>query len=164
MRIDPASEIDEMAGARLMEFRRRKNAQARMSALVSCAMMLSGCGCSQGWAVSQAASVKPPTPSKVASVKPPAPSKVAASKTPSRLAASVPLPPVVLLSPQPEPSCGFETAESKSDEWQKLDYERQCYRHAEMIARGRLEQLQGSVEKTIEAIKRNEGGEPASSQ
>jgi hypothetical protein len=32
--------------------------------------------------------------------------------------------------------------------------QRQCYRHASMILRARLDRLQGSVEKTIKAIKR----------
>jgi hypothetical protein len=68
--------------------------------------------------------------------------------------AAIPLPAAPLLSPQPEPSCEFETAESKVEERQKLDYEQQCYRHAEMIVRSRLELLQDSVDKTISALKR----------
>ena len=71
------------------------------------------------------------------------------------------LPPAPLLSPQPEPSCEFETAGSSNiDERQKLDYERQCYRHAEMIVRDRLQLLQRSVDATISAIKRRERGSP----
>jgi hypothetical protein len=35
----------------------------------------------------------------------------------------------------------------------KLDYERQCYRHAEIIARNRLRSLQKAVEKTAKAEK-----------
>ena len=66
------------------------------------------------------------------------------------------LPALALLSPQPEPNCEFPKTDSKSDERQKLDYERQCYRHAEMITRARLRLLQRSVAKTIGAIK--EGG------
>jgi hypothetical protein len=69
----------------------------------------------------------------------------------------IPLPEAPLRSPQPEPSCEFETdASSNADEHQKLDYERQCYRHAEMIVRSRLQLLQDSVEKTISAIQRSE--------
>jgi hypothetical protein len=68
----------------------------------------------------------------------------------------IPLPAAPLLSPQPEPSCEFETTGSNADERQKLDYERQCYRHAEMIVRNRLQRLQGSVDETISAIKRGE--------
>jgi hypothetical protein len=65
----------------------------------------------------------------------------------------IPLPDEALLSPQPEPDCGFKITEPKTDDVQKLDYQRQCYRHAEMIVRSRLEQLQGSVEMTIKAVK-----------
>jgi hypothetical protein len=68
----------------------------------------------------------------------------------------IPLPGRGLLQAQPEPQCAFESTEPKTDERQKLDYERQCYRHAEMIARGRLDLLQGSVAKTIKAVKRSE--------
>jgi hypothetical protein len=86
--------------------------------------------------------------------------KVAESKkfTESKSRTPIPLPAAPLLSPQPEPSCEFETTESNLDERQKLDYERQCYRHAEMIVRSRLQLLQGSVDKTISAVKRGEQG------
>ena len=71
--------------------------------------------------------------------------------------APIPLPEAPLRSPQPKPSCEFETAaSSNADARQKLDYERQCYRHAEMIVRSRLRLLQDSVEKTISAIQRSE--------
>jgi TPR repeat protein len=51
-----------------------------------------------------------------------------------------------LLAPQPEPDCEFKTTDANANERQKLDYERQCYRHAEMIVRGRLKLLQDSIE------------------
>jgi len=88
--------------------------------------------------------------------------KVTESKkfTESKSRTPIPLPAAPLLSPQPEPSCEFETTESNADERQKLDYERQCYRHAEMIVRSRLQLLQGSVDKTISAVKRSERGGP----
>jgi hypothetical protein len=70
----------------------------------------------------------------------------------------IPLPDPALLREQSEPDCEFKAAEAKTDERMKLDYERQCYRHAEMIVRNRLELLQSSVEKTIKAVKRGEGG------
>ena len=73
-----------------------------------------------------------------------------ASRTP------IPLPGRGLLQAQPEPQCAFESSEPKPDERQKLDYERQCYRHAEMIARARPDLLQGSVARTIKAVKRSE--------
>jgi hypothetical protein len=50
-----------------------------------------------------------------------------------------------LLSPQPEPDCVFKTDDPNATERQQLDYERQCYRHAEMIARNRLEMLQSAI-------------------
>jgi hypothetical protein len=53
-----------------------------------------------------------------------------------------------LLAPLPEPDCTFkDTASGNGDAVRmKLDYERQCYRQSEMIARERLRQLQTSVE------------------
>jgi hypothetical protein len=66
----------------------------------------------------------------------------------------IPLPDEALLSHQMEPDCEFRSAEAKTDERMKLDYERQCYRHAEMIVRNRLELLQSSVDKTIKAMTR----------
>jgi hypothetical protein len=78
----------------------------------------------------------------------------------------IPVPDAALLAPQPVPRCegkarqqpaaapeaGVDTAAVA-----KLDYERQCYRHAELIARNRLNKLQASVQETVKAIKRNEG-------
>jgi hypothetical protein len=52
----------------------------------------------------------------------------------------IPLPAMQLLTPQPEPDC--KPSDTSIDERQKLDYERQCYRHAEMIVRSRLQLLQ----------------------
>jgi len=73
-------------------------------------------------------------------------------------ATPIPLPVATLLIRQPQPSC--ETTDSSVDERQKLDYERQCYRHAEMIVRARLELLQGSIDKTISALRNSERSEP----
>jgi len=78
----------------------------------------------------------------------------AATPIPVPAATPIPVPAASLLTPQPEPSC--EIGDINADERQKLDYERQCYRHAEMIVRSRLHVLQGAVEKTISAIKRSE--------
>ena|SRR5215475_4115880 len=66
---------------------------------------------------------------------------------------SVPLPDKALLGHLPEPDCKLKANEADTDERQKLDYERQCYRHAEIIARNRLQLLQGSVDKTIRVLK-----------
>jgi hypothetical protein len=73
-----------------------------------------------------------------------------------RLGTPIPLPGRALLSPPAEPDCEFKATDPKTDERMKLDYERQCYRHAEMIVRSRLELLQSSVDKTIKAVKRTE--------
>ena len=48
-----------------------------------------------------------------------------------------------LLVPQPEPVCYL--SDPAANERQRLDYERQCYRQAEMIARNRLRLLQDAV-------------------
>src|SRR5262249_31782719 len=66
----------------------------------------------------------------------------------------IPLPDPGLLRPQAEPACEFPSSEMNADDRQKLDYERQCYRHAEIIARDRLQVLQNAVDKTIEVVKR----------
>ena len=69
----------------------------------------------------------------------------------------IPLPDPGLLKPQMEPECEFPPGED-ADDRQKLDYERQCYRHAEIIVRDRLQLLQNAVDKTIEAVERK--GDP----
>ena len=70
----------------------------------------------------------------------------------------IPLPDPGLLRPQAEPECEFPPGDTNADDRQKLDYERQCYRHAEIIARDRLQLLQDAVDKTVEAVKRK--GDP----
>src|SRR5215813_12728697 len=54
----------------------------------------------------------------------------------------IPLPRSALLKPQPAPNCTFkptepsaQSNEASTDDRPKLDYERQCYRHAEVIVR-----------------------------
>src|SRR5262249_261427 len=49
----------------------------------------------------------------------------------------------VLLDPLPEPKC--TATDTTVDERQKPDYERQCYRQAQLIARDRLNRLQKAV-------------------
>lgn len=54
-----------------------------------------------------------------------------------------------LLEPQPAPDCEYRGSDLKTvDPGEfarlKLDFERQCYRHAEKLARDRLRQLQAS--------------------
>jgi hypothetical protein len=74
---------------------------------------------------------------------------------------SIPVPGRALLKAQPEPDCEFQLI-GLGDTWldtddaarKKLDYERQCYRRAEIIVRSRLRLLQASVGDTIKAVKR----------
>jgi hypothetical protein len=139
MPIDPVLHKQDVGRHALIPvgFRRRKHAHmsARVLAVVICATALAGCDCTSR-AVSKIANGN-------ISMGP-------ALRTP------IPLPARALLNPQPQLNCESETTESKTDDRQKLDYERQCYRHAEMIVRSRLQLLQGSVDRTIKAIKRNE--------
>jgi hypothetical protein len=70
-------------------------------------------------------------------------------------AGDLPLPEKALLAPQPEPDCRFK-GDAKADERQRLDYEQQCYRQAEMIVHERLRRLQRSVARTIAALNRSD--------
>jgi hypothetical protein len=71
----------------------------------------------------------------------------------------VPLPDVALLRPQPPPKCEPHPAPAAAGEsgevakLRKLDYEAQCYRHAEIIARNRLGRLQESIKAKARAAK-----------
>ena len=73
---------------------------------------------------------------------------------------AVPLPDSDLLVPPPEPNCKLDAPDLKADDAQRLDYERQCYRAAEVFARGRLLLLQTSVDKTVEALRNREQTNP----
>jgi hypothetical protein len=82
-------------------------------------------------------------------------------------------PKAALLKAQPAPNCELKTASLDPAQEQpadppsandadpdvalraKLDYERQCYRHAELIARERLQNLQEAVQETVRALKRD---------
>jgi len=64
-------------------------------------------------------------------------------------------PDAALLSPQPVPDCEFNRPDLKTvdpDQWDRLkaEYERQCYRDAEQVARERLRALQSSATCEIE--------------
>jgi hypothetical protein len=82
------------------------------------------------------------------------------------------MPDAALLKPQPAPKCeakrqvstdgaaratsadaspGKAAAIDDAARLRKLDYEAQCYRHAEMIARSRLARLQESVQEMVRA-------------
>jgi Protein of unknown function (DUF3551) len=74
---------------------------------------------------------------------------------------SIPLPAQALLASPPEFECEKTAptrvqADPDAALRAKLDHERQCYRHAEMIMRDRLLQLQASLGETITAINRGE--------
>ena len=139
-------------------------AVARVFVVIACVMALADCsGLTYVQVAPQAANgrklaqPKSPTPmlpptaprSRMVS-QPPKPAKPA-ERSP---ATPIPLPAAALLIRQSEPSC--QTTDSSADERQKLDYERQCYRHAEMIVRARLELLQDSIDQTINAVRNSE--------
>jgi hypothetical protein len=65
----------------------------------------------------------------------------------ARSAPSIPSSVRALLEPQPAPTCALPANEPNVDERQKLDYERQCFRQAEIIVRDRLSRLQSAVGK-----------------
>jgi hypothetical protein len=66
----------------------------------------------------------------------------------------IPLPDSALLTPPQKPVCEFR--ESNPNVRQKLEYERECYRQSEIILRVRLQKLQRSIKRTINAVKTNE--------
>jgi hypothetical protein len=68
----------------------------------------------------------------------------------------VPMPDTALLKAQPAPKCEARSAAAAGEAGEaarlkKLDYEVQCYRHAEMIARNRLGRLQESIRASAKA-------------
>lgn len=82
-----------------------------------------------------------------------------APPTMERLSRLVPLPGPALLSPQPEPDCpalARRDNDASLTQRMMLEFERECYRRAEMLVRDRLRRLQVSVTGTIKAIKRLE--------
>jgi hypothetical protein len=154
--------------------RRPLHRLAHVFTVVICAMALAGCcitrrNMTRGSVISQPAYSKKVAVSKkftrsksrtpipaAALISQPAQSEKVTESIKSSGAKSrtpIPLPAMPLLDPQPEPSCEVKTSGSNADERQRLDYERQCYRHAEMIVRSRLQLLQGSIDKTISASK-----------
>jgi hypothetical protein len=79
--------------------------------------------------------------------------------TMDRLSRLVPLPSPALLSPQAAPSCpplARKDNDPSLTQRMMLEFERECYRRAEIEVRDRLRRLQGSVAGTIRAIKRLE--------
>src|SRR5262245_29564269 len=100
--------------------------------IVLCAAMLAGCEKARYSALERTASVAP--------------------KPVSR--AVIPPPIRAQLSAPAEPDCELKTTEPNIDDRQRLDYERQCYRHAAMIMRERLRLLQSSVRSMARAADR----------
>jgi hypothetical protein len=85
----------------------------------------------------------------------------AGSSAGPRARASIPLPAQALLASPPEFECEKTTPKGAQTDpdtalGARLDYERQCYRQAEMILRDRLLGLQASVGETIKAVHRGE--------
>jgi hypothetical protein len=72
----------------------------------------------------------------------------------------IPVPDRALMQRQPEPDCAYKgtlSSPATAEETRmKLDYEQQCYRQSEFIVRGRLHNLQDSVEETIEAVRQRD--------
>jgi hypothetical protein len=79
------------------------------------------------------------------------------------------MPETALLKPQPAPKCDARSRSAAQQQsasaatadpdarLRQLDYEAQCYRHAEMIARSRLGRLQASVQDMGRAAKSKAG-------
>jgi len=141
------------------------DAVARAFVVAVCAMALAGCSCItyRHVATQTADGRKSAKPRSVTSTPPAVPrsreispveDEKLAKPTP---ATPIPLPGAALLVRQAEPSC---EPTDLTDERQKVDYQRQCYRHAEMIVRARLELLQGSVDRTISAVRSGGQSEP----
>jgi hypothetical protein len=160
-------DLDSHAGERMLRVGLRTQScayqSARLLVVAISAMALASCGnISGGRTISVTYSKRvsqpvAPTPSRRQGAMRTRVISQTAPSEPSiepKAAEPVPLPEVSLLSPQAEPSC--EAPGTVTDERQKLDYERQCYRHAEMIVRSRLQLLQEAVARTISAVKRNE--------
>jgi hypothetical protein len=118
-----------------------KSSRARLSgpmlALASCAATVGGCA--HGFSADG---------TKMSAVVPP---------SPRARTAQIPLPSPARLRRQPAPDCTFRgqasTPPTAEETRQRLDYEQQCYRHAEIIVRGRLHELQDSVYGMIKAVR-----------
>jgi hypothetical protein len=149
--------------------RTRKHSQLSASVLAAAlyAVMLAGCAPDHGGSTSPGYTGRHPTvsakvfrPAKVSrTAKVSDTAKVSGPAIPVTRSDSrppIPLPDQELLIPQPEPDCEFKPQPQPSQidpntERMKLDYERQCYRHAEIIVRRRLQLLQASVGEMLKA-------------
>jgi hypothetical protein len=90
----------------------------------------------------------------------------------SRSRAQIPLPDHALLTAQPEPDCegkpvpadatkNGEPTNANADLALriKLEYERECYRKAEMRVRDRFKRLRAATSETVSAVRRIEQGD-----
>ena len=128
-----ASDRRRLLPARCQE---REHVRSPAFALL-CAVALAGCG---------------PGPAQFAApvvIRTAAPSKPAVREP-------IPLPDPALLVPPSEPPCEFTGSDPADDARPRLDYERQCYRHAEIIVRDRLRALQVALEETVSAVRRSQ--------
>jgi hypothetical protein len=122
--------------------------------IILCSASLAGCARNQPQREISAAprEVKPPAPvRKVVYVR--------RQAEPVRYSApQIHRPDAALMSPQPAPDCDFGRSDLKTvdpDQWARLkaEYERQCYRDAEKVARERLGALQSAATCEIEPPK-----------
>ena len=112
-----------------------------------CAVALAGCG--PGPAQFAA-------PVVIRTAAPPKPSMREPSMRELAVREPIPLPEPALLVPPSEPPCEFTGSDPADAARVRLDYERQCYRHAEIIVRDRLRALQVALEETVSAVRRSE--------
>jgi len=75
----------------------------------------------------------------------------------------VPLPDTAMLRPLPSPTCEARPAPeagkdggAEAGKLRRLDYQAQCYRHAEMIARSRLGKLQESLRQSAAKARKSD--------
>jgi hypothetical protein len=128
-------QIDLAAGPMNSGERRAIALRLLAVAALACAMALAGCASRSAPRESEAQPTEAP--------------REAAREAP-REAPRIYRPDRALLKPQPAPDCEFKGANAKTMDPDlfarlKLDYERQCYRRAEKIARDRLRVLQASA-------------------
>jgi hypothetical protein len=98
---------------------------------------------------------------------------IAGRSNPISAFTGVPRPEAALLSSPSEFNCEFKNdspVQPESDTLRgqevalnmKFDYERQCYRHAALIAHDRLQRLQSSVRETVRAVNTSRAGSKSS--
>lgn len=144
---DPAHSADEGCGLATLQRRRTCPRSLPLTIVaVACAALLAACA--RNPAQNELAPVQREV--RAAPVCPPARPRVY-SEVRRHTEPRVRRPEQALLEPQLAPNCEFKRAADikavDPDEWERLrsEYERQCYRDAERLARERLSQLQDAV-------------------